>query len=523
MLKPTTFHVVALVGLALAVPAVGGDFEAVRKAANGTFDVFIDDARVIDGTGRPAYRADLLIKGDTIVFMGDVPAAQVEAARTIHADGRVLSPGFIDTHAHGDAEKDDFDGFLAMGVTSIVLGQDGENANAGADADGGETLAVWMKRVEALPFQLNVIPLSGHGSLRHLAQIPDSARAISAEQQARMNHLVEDDLRAGSFGLSTGLEYVPGRYAETGELASLAKQVAKADGIIISHMRSEDDGLIEGAVEELVSYGGGARIQASHLKIVFGKQVAAADRLLALIARKQAQGVRLSADVYPYTAGYTYLGVIFPEWALPPSDYRRVLAERRDELRDYLRARMIKRGGPDALLFGSEPFSGKTLATVAKERGVSFEEVLLDLGPLGGSGAHFTQDAKVQDRLVVSPLTAISTDAAPGLLHPRATGTYARLIEHYVMTAKSLTLEEAVRKASGLPAASLGLSDRGVVKEGAKADLLLFDPAKVHARSDYLQPYVLATGFDFVFVNGSVAREGDAKSTARHGRLLKKN
>lgn len=526
MLRSIGLCAVSLAALVLSGPAIAGDFDAARKAAKGTFDVFIVDAQIVDGTGKPAYRADVLLKGDRISFVGDAPDARVKAARTIRADGRVLSPGFIDMHAHGDAETSDFDSFLAMGVTTVVLGQDGRSADpewTGGDLPEGGPMAAWMKRVDANGVQLNVVPLSGHGTLRRLAGIPDSDRAISAEQQARLNAVLADDLRAGSFGLSTGLEYVPGRYAETAELVPLARLVAGTDGIIISHMRSEDDGLIEGAVEELVSYGGNARVQASHLKIVFGKDVAAADRLLALIARKQAEGVRLSADVYPYTAGYTGLGTIFPEWALPPADYKRILAERHDELREYLRARMIRRGGPDALLFGSDPIKGKTLAEVARERGAPFEDVLIDLGPEGAHGAHFIMEADVQDRLVTSALTAISTDGAPGMLHPRATGTYAKLIQHYVMTEKSLSLEEAVRKASGLPATSLGLSDRGVVKEGAKADLLLFNPAKVRANSNYLKPFEVATGFDLVFVNGSVVREGDVKSTAKNGRLLRKN
>lgn len=522
MLRSICLSAASLAALVLSGSAIASDFEAARNAAKGAFDVFIVDAQIVDGTGKPAYAADVLLKGDTIAFIGDAPDTKVKAARIIKANGRILSPGFIDTHAHGDAENSDFDGFLAMGVTTVVLGQDGRSASADGNDEGG-ALAPWMQRVDANGIQLNVVPLSGHGTLRRLAGIPDSDRAISAEQQVRLNAVLANDLRAGSFGMSTGLEYVPGRYAETAELVPLAQQVADADGIIISHMRTEDDGLIEGAVEELVNYGGSARIQASHLKIVFGKDVAAADRLLALIAQKQAEGVRLSADVYPYTAGYTGLGTIFPEWALPPADYGRVLTERPDELREYLRARMIRRGGPGALLFGSDPIKGKTLEEVARERGKAFEDVLIDLGPEGAHGAHFIMDVKVQDRLVTSPLTAISTDGAPGMLHPRATGTYARLIHHYVMTEKSLTLEEAVRKASGLPAASLGLSDRGVVKKGAKADLLLFDPANVHANSDYLNPFKVATGFDLVFVNGSVVREGNMKSTVRHGRLLRKN
>ncbi|MCG2840257.1 amidohydrolase family protein [Sandaracinobacter sp. RS1-74] len=526
-LKPPMAAPVALLAVLLAATsAYAADFRAAEKAAGGRFDIFIADASIVDGSGRPAFRGDVLVKGDKVVFVGDAPDAKVKAARTVQAGGRVLAPGFIDTHTHGNALKDDFGAFLAMGVTTVVLGQDGRSANA--DWDGQETakpglMADWMREVETRGLQVNVVPLSGHGTLRRQAGIPDSARALDPAQQGRLNAAFASDLKAGSFGLSTGLEYVPGRYAETGELVPLAKLVAEADGIIISHMRTEDDGLIEGALEELVSYGDKARIQASHLKIVFGKDVAAADRLLALIARKQAEGVRLSADVYPYTAGYGGLGLIFPEWALPPVDYAKLVAERGAELREYVRARMLKRGGPEALLFGSESYVGKTLADVAREKGKPFEEVLLELGPDGAHGAHFIMDEKVQDRLVVSPLTAISTDGGPGIKHPRGTGTYAKLIQHYVEGQKSLTLEEAVRKASGLPASSLGLTDRGLVREGARADLILFDPKKVKAASDYLNPFQPAEGFDLVLVNGGVARDAGATTAGRYGRLLKKS
>lgn len=520
-------------GLSLAVllaaaGAQAADFAAAEKAAGGTFDLFIADARIVDGSGRPGFRGDVLVKGDRILFVGDAPDGEVKAARKVAADGRVLAPGFIDTHTHGNPLTDDFSTFLAMGVTTAVIGQDGRSANAewaneekdGATPQDPGRMADWIDAVKAGGVQLNVVPLSGHGTLRREAGIPDSARALTPAQQASLNAAFARDLKAGSFGLSTGLEYVPGRYAETAELVPLAKMVAETDGILISHMRTEDDGLIEGAVEELVSYGGDARIQASHLKIVFGRDLAAADRLLALIAAKQAAGVKLSADVYPYTAGYGGLGLIFPEWALPPADYKAVAAARGAELRAYLRARMIRRGGPEALLFGSAPFIGKTLAQVAAERGQPFEEVLLALGPDGAHGAHFIMDEKVQDRLVVSPLTAISTDGGPGLKHPRGAGTYARLIQHYVVGEQALTLEQAVHKASGLPAQSLGLADRGVIREGAHADLILFDPERVKANASYLDPFALAEGFDLVVVNGGIARDGGVTAPARHGRLL---
>jgi len=518
-----------VIAIALLSAAPSGllaqDLVSATKAAGGSFDLLIEDAMLVDGTGAPPVEADILVEGDRIAFIGDVPKGTVKAGRTIAAAGRTLSPGFIDTHTHADPLSESFDGFLAMGVTTVVLGQDGRSANTVATGDKpspDNALGHWLNKVEAKGVQLNIAALSGHGSIRRLAGIPDSARALTAAQQTSMNRVLEADLRDGSFGLSTGLEYVPGRYSETAELVPLASRVADAGGVIVSHMRTEDDGLVEGAVQELVDYGGKARIQASHLKIVFGKGPETANRLLDFIRTKQREGAKLSADVYPYTAGYGDLGLIFPEWALPPADYAKVARERRVELLAYLKARMTKRGGPGALLFGSAPIAGKTLADVAKERGQPFEEVLLALGPSGGHGAHFIMDEAVQDLLVASPLTAISTDGGPSIRHPRGTGTYARLIEHYVVGTKALSLEEAVRKSSSLPAAAMGFADRGVVRVGARADLLLFDPTKVHAASDYLKPYELAQGFDIVIVNGRIAREDGVTTRERGGQVLRR-
>lgn len=519
-------RVIALALLAAAPSALTAqDLASAIRDAGGSFDLLIEDAMLVDGTGAPPVHADILVEGDRIAFIGDVPKGAARAERTIAAAGRTVSPGFIDTHTHADPLTDSFAGFLAMGVTTVILGQDGRSANiAVSDAPSSpeRDLGRWLDKVAAKGVQLNIAVLTGHGTIRHLAGIPDSARALTAEQQARMNGILADELRAGSFGLSTGLEYVPGRYAETAELVPLAKLVADADGVIISHMRTEDDGQVEGAVQELVDYGADARIQASHLKVVFGKGPETAHRLLSFIEEKQRAGARLSADVYPYTAGYGGLDLIFPEWALSPANYRDVAKTRRAELLAYLKARMTRRGGPGALLFGSAPIAGKTLADVAAERNKPFEEVLLELGPDGAHGAHFIMDEGVQDLLVASPLTAISTDGGPAIRHPRGTGTYARLIEHYVERTGALTLQEAVRKSSSLPAAAMGFTDRGTVRVGAKADLLLFDPAKVRARSDYLKPYELAEGFDIVIVNGLVAREDGVTGMARHGKVLRR-
>ena len=243
----------------------------------------------------------------------------------------------------------------------------------------------------------------------------------------------------GAFGLSFGLEYVPGIYTALPELAALGRVVARHDGVAMSHMRSENDDAVEASIDELIASVPHGRPHISHLKVVFGHGEARARALLAFLAAKRRQGVRLTADEYPYNAGYTTIALLFPEWALPPSDYAAVVRDRRQALADHLQARMTRRGGPEALLFGTPPYAGKTLAEVAREAGRPYVEILIALGPEGASGAHFTMDQALQDRLLVDPHVAFSTDGGPGMRHPRATGTYAKLVQDYVVRDHKLT------------------------------------------------------------------------------------
>src|SRR5690606_11124503 len=214
--------------------------------------------------------------------------------------------------------------------------------------------------------------------------------------------------------------------------------------------------------------------------------------------------------------------VLCPEWAPPPGDYAAVLEERRDELRAYLQQRMTQRGGPGALLFGEGPHAGKTLSQVAEARDTPFADVLLDIGPGGGQAAHFVMDRVLQDRLLLDPRVAVASDGSPGGSHPRGAGTFAKWIEDFVIGQPRVTLEEAVRRATSLPASILGLADRGAIRIGAKADLVLFDPARVRARADYVNPTVMAEGFDLVMVNGQPALEDGEVHRQRPGRLLRR-
>jgi len=504
----------------LAAIAVGAASACLPSGARArpTTALLIRDVRLVDGTGAPARTADVLVRGDSIERIGRIASRSARGARIVEGGGRVLAPGFIDLHAHGDPLEQSYASHLAMGATTIVLGQDGGSPSAGEGDNGG--LPAWFEAMARATPDINVATTSGHGTLRRLAGIDDGTREPSAAQMARLVELLEADLAAGSFGLSTGLEYVPGRYAATAELAALGRVVARHDGVAMSHMRSEDDDRVEDAIREHIEASRPARTHVSHLKVVYGKGEERAERLLAELRRQRDAGVPLTADAYPYAASYTGIAILFPEWALPPTDYAQVLAARRAELRDALEQRMTRRGGPEALLFGSGPHAGKTLAQVAEAAGEAYPDVLLSLGPRGGSAAHFVMDEALQARLMQDPFVAIATDGSPTGRHPRGHGTFAKWIEEFVVRDQLVSIEEAVRKATGLPASILGLTDRGVLREGAKADLVLFDPARVRARADYVEPFALAEGFDLVVVNGVPAFE-DGERTGVAGQLLR--
>ena len=479
------------------------------------------DVLLIDGSGQPGRRTDVFVRGERIDRIGRVSDQEARGLRIVEGGGRVLAPGFIDLHTHGDPLEDAYTQYLAMGVTTIVLGQDGDSPALPGAEHAADSLPSWMDAVGRATPDINVATLSGHGTLRRRAGIDDGTRHPTDRQLARMQAILEHDLRAGAFGLSTGLEYVPGRYAEMRELASLGPVIARFDGVEMSHMRSEDADAVRDSIRELVAASGPARAHVSHLKMVYGKGEAAAEALLAFLQSLRTPTQPLTADAYPYEASYTGVAILFPEWALPPTDYAGVLQSRRDELRAYLQQRMGKRNGPGALLFGTGPHAGKTLEQVAEAQGKPFADALLDIGPGGGQAAHFVMDRALQDRLLLDPHVALCTDGSPGGSHPRSAGTYAKWIEEFVVKQPRVKLEEAVRKATSLPASILRLPDRGTIRPGAKADLVLFDPAKVHAKADYVHPTLQAEGFDLVVVNGRPAFEG-GEAVGRSGQLLRR-
>ncbi len=521
MLKHAAITLVVLIVTMSACQQSGvRSHEAAFLADVPRIDLLIENADILDGLGNPPVRADVVVVGDTIVFVGDNKFTQQDlqtrVIRRIDAAGRTLAPGFIDLHAHGDPLKTpEFENFLAMGVTTITLGQDGSSPEV-------PRLDAWLERVAARGIGVNLAMFVGHGTLRTQAGIDRKPEPSAAQLQRMLDQLTET--LTYTFGLSTGLEYNPGLNAQTGELHALAKVVGRADRVIMSHMRNEDDDKIEASIRELLDQGKFARVHIAHLKSVYGKGAARGDEILGLLAAARAAGVAITVDVYPYIASYTGISILFPVWAKTQVQFEDAKQNRREELELYLRNRVNKRNGPAATLLGTEPYTGKTLADLASEFNLPFEQVLIDkIGPLGAHGAYFVMNDEVLARFLVSADTSISSDGSPTGFHPRGHGTYAKVIEEYVVKRRLLSLQGAVRKMTSQPAKVLGLQDRGVIAVGKKADLVIFDATKVQAKATYSNPLQLAEGFTSVIVNGRLARHNGVLVKDKSGLVLSPN
>jgi len=496
--------------------------------ADVNYDYKIINARIVDGSGAPAYMGGLLIHDGFIHYAGAADLTHYTATQHIDAAGRIVSPGFIDAHAHGNAEMNpEFRNFWSMGVTTIFLGMDGSSP-------GVDDLPDWMQRVTDARPGVNVAHFVGHGTARTASGI-DMRRNPEDVEIATLAEIVRNQLESGSFGVSKGIEYIPGVFAGRQELASVGAEVARHDGFVTSHVRNEDADAVKDAIRELIEMGSdsGARVHVSHIKIVYGADVAQAEAVLALLDSARAAGIDITADVYPYTASYTGISILYPEWALPPNDYARVVQARRAELATYLRDRVNRRNGPEATLLGTAPWAGKTLAEVASEMNKPFEEVLIDHIPPGSaSAAYFVMNIDVMRRFLQDPHVMVSSDGSPTMLHPRGYGSFARIIRQFVVEEGSLTLEQAVYKMSGQTAAlarldqvreadgDLRLAPRGLLRAGFAADVLIFDPNSVRDTATFEQPHQYATGFDYVFVNGSLVREDGQPTGKRSGVML---
>lgn len=520
-------------------------WQTQTRTQSPAFDLVIRGGRVVDGTGSPWFLADVGIKGDTITAMDS--RLDATGARTIDATGLVVAPGFIDVHSHSEEgrEGQDMIGNAAaennvrQGVTTIF-----------ASPDGGGSIRVgeYLDKVRAARPAINVGSFIGHGSVRG-AVVGQADRPASPEELQRMKELVRTGMREGAFGLSTGLFYVPGSYAPLQEVIDLAAVAGESGGIHQSHMRDETGKILD-SVRDTIAIGeqGHLPTQVTHHKIIgkanWGKSV----DTLRMIDEARARGVDATIDQYPYTASSTSIqGGLFPGW-VQEGGREKMLERLRDEssLRRTLTAVTSAiendRGGGDPanIVLAACPFdpslAGKNLAQVLRERKRpatpdQAADLAIEIVQKGGCSAVYhaiSEDDLV--RIMKHPATMIASDAAPGIPtfgkdvpHPRAYGTFARVLGLYVREKKVLTLEEAVRKMSGFPARRMGLTDRGILRPGLKADLVVFDPNTVIDKATFEKPHQYAVGVSAVVVNGTVTLAGGTMTGERGGRALRRH
>ncbi|MEO8275793.1 MAG: D-aminoacylase [Thermoanaerobaculia bacterium] len=566
LLSSTFLHGLAAPLAARLAPAAAAAAAAAATPTEGpACDLKFVHGRIVDGTGAPWFRGDVCLRGDTVAAVGDLSA--LSAKRTIDATNLVVSPGFIDLLGQSEyfvlvdpraASK------VTQGITTELTGEGSSIAPTDAKqlADGDDTwkhygvrpdwtdLAGYFRAFERARPTINLGTLVGAGGLRDLVVGKENRPATPAELE-RMKGLVAQAMEQGAFGLSTSLQYVPGRFASTPELVELAKVAAHYGGAYFSHQRSEQRE-IDASMEEVFTIAREAKIPANvwHFKTACKDNWGRMPEMLGRIDRARAEGLDVAANQYPWPAAANSLVANLPPWAQEggtdatlarlkdPATRAKIKAAMRDQDPSW-ENQFRCAGGADGVLVGSvfDPgsasASGKTIAAIAHERGVDPEDALMDLlvaDRLNTGNILFIMDEGDVETALASPLVAFCTDspavAVDGILaeagsHPRGWGSTARILGLYVREKKVLRLEEAIRKMTSLPAARAGFLDRGILRPGMKADIVAFDPETVGTKATYTDPNHYADGIPFVAVNGELVVDSGKITDARPGRALR--
>ena len=516
----------------IVVLGVAAAFLAPQSPA---LDLVVRNALIVDGAGNPWYRGDIAVRGDTIVRIS--PSIPDPASRVVDAGGRVVAPGFIDIHTHarrGIFEVPTADNYVRQGVTTLIEGPDGSSP---------VPLAPFLEKLAALKTSVNVGTFVGQGAIRSQV-VGEADRPATPEDVQKMRALVEQGMKDGAFGLSSGLFYVPGTFTPTDEVVELAKVAGRFGGIYISHMRDEASKVVD-SVRETIAIGerGGLPTQVTHHKIIGRPNWGASAETLRLVDEARMRGVDATIDQYPYTASSTSIqSALLPAWALEGGRNRLIGRMKDPDARARIRAEAVRlinneRGGGDprnvviASCGWDTSLAGKNLADVARARALpatveGAADAALWLTEQGGcQGIFHAIGEEDLERILRHAATMIGSDGEIPIFgaanpHPRSYGTFARVLAVYVRERKTLTLEEAVRKMTSFPAQRLGLSDRGLLRPGMKADLVIFDPAHVRDLATFERPHQYAEGFSHVVVNGQVVYENGAMTAARPGAVL---
>lgn len=529
-------------------------------------DVLIKNGEIVDGTLSPRYHGDIAIVGEKIADIGAFNDS--EAATVIDARGRVITPGFIDMHSHADLSlmvAPEGESLIQQGITSVVGGQCGLSPaplskknqkealrtissigapKASIPLDKVASFGAYLDYMDSVKPAVNVLPLVGQGMIR-AAVMGYGDKPASAANIEAMQRLVHEAMQSGAFGISTGLIYPPGSFSSTEELIEVVRPVADYGGLYFSHMRGEAGTLLE-SVNETIQIGreAGVGVQISHLKAAGQQNWDQAVLALEIIDKSRARGLDVTADMYPYTAGSTHLGVLLPKWALKggiTGVFKRLLLPW--ERKKIIQAMKAGEGGVveriewDKILICRSPkpaYLLRYISELAEEEGKDPYVWTLDalVKTLGDAGMVIILMSEENIRVQIQhPAVMIGTDGfgmateglmSKGMLHPRCFGTYPRLFGKYVREESILTLEEASWKASGFPAQKLGLKNRGRIGKGCQADLVIFNPKTIIDRATYSAPLQYPIGIDYVFVNGQITLKYGEQQTFRAGKVLRK-
>ncbi len=526
-----TKHILLWCALVIATALV-----VLPQAQAPVYDILIRNGRIIDGSGNPWYRGDVGVRGDTIVRIA--PVITAPAARVIDATGQIVAPGFIDMHNHGGDTIFDVptaDNLIRQGVTTMIAGPDGGSP---------VPLGPFLIKLDALPKSINIGSMIGQGSVRQDV-MGLANRKPTADELSKMRAIVDQGMKDGAFGLSTGLFYVPGAFSSTEEVIELAKVAGRYGGVHVSHMRDEAFKVLD-SVRETIRIGeeGGLATQVTHHKIIGIKNFGRSVDTLRLIDEARVRGVDAMSDQYPYTASSNSIEAsLVPQWA-QDGGHPAVLKRLKDpQLRKEIMletARIIRdeRGGGDlkkivlARCSWDPSLDGKNLEDVTRLRGMqpSLEngaEAGMWLVEQGGCQAiYHAMSEEDLERIMRHPATMIASDGSIQVFgksapHPRSYGTWARVLGVYVRERNTITLEDAIRKMTTLPAQRLHLTDRGLLREGMKADMAIFDAARVRDLATFEKPHQYAEGFSSVIVNGQLVFDGKAMTAARPGKVLR--
>ncbi|WP_144604242.1 N-acyl-D-amino-acid deacylase family protein [Algoriphagus algorifonticola] len=509
-------------------------FLSLISCKSDKYDLIIINGTILDGTGSESFQADIGILDERIVEIGDLK--NVEAKTIIDASGLMVSPGFIDMHTHLEPimEMPDAKSLIMQGVT-LALG--------GPDGGGPWPFGSYLDSLEQLGIGPNLAYLIGHNTIRREV-MGNVDQAPTLSQMDSMKNYVEMAMKEGAFGMSTGLKYLPGTFAKVDEIISLSKVASSYQGIYTSHLREEGLGLID-AVQEAILISKEAEIPVvlTHHKAIGVKMWGASVKTLSLVDSARKEGLDIMMDQYPYAASHTGISVLIPSWALEGSEFSNRVQD--PILKDSIKSGIIfnilnDRGGNDlrriqfSRVSWRKELEGKTLHDWAILEGMeptveNGAELVVQAQLNGGTGTiyHAMDEADVE-RIMKHPMTMIGSDGrlsqpGDGHPHPRAYGTFPRILGYYVREKNILDLPTAIHKMTGLSAQRLGIQERGIIKKGNFADLTIFDPEKIIDRSTFTDPHQYPTGVQFVLVNGRLIVDQGEFQDIRPGKILRKN